>query len=160
MREHVRLEPLIHGASHELGRRAGTENILLDVGLGAACATSQSWLGMESVRQLRDLFWNLLQDTFGDQIALNGHPTERLPNTLNVSFMGRAGSEILARIENVAASTGSACHSGSVELSPVLKAMKIPPQIGMGAIRFSLGRTTTRQEIEQTVNWLREALRP
>jgi cysteine desulfurase len=151
VREHVRLEPLIHGASHELGRRAGTENILLDVGLGAACATSQSWLGMESVRQLRDLFWNLLHDTFGDQIALNGHPTERLPNTLNVSFIGRAGSEILARVENVAASTGSACHSGSIELSPVLKAMKIPPQIGMGAIRFSLGRTTTREEIESTV---------
>ena len=160
VREQVRLEPLIHGASHEFGRRAGTENILLGVGLGAACAISQSRLGMESVQQLRDLFWNMLQDSFGDRIALNGHPTERLPNTLNVGFIGRAGSEILARMENVAASTGSACHSGSVELSPVLKAMKIPPQIGMGAIRFSLGRTTTRQEIEQTVDWLREALRP
>ena len=158
VREHVRLEPLIHGASHELGRRAGTESVLLDVGLGAACATSQSWLAMESVRQLRDLFWNLLQDTFGDQIALNGHPTERLPNTLNVSFIGRAGSEILARVENVAASTGSACHSGSLELSPVLKAMKIPPQIGMGAIRFSLGRTTTREEIESTVALLTKAV--
>jgi len=158
VREHVRLEPLIHGASHELGRRAGTENILLDVGLGAACATSQSWLGMESVRQLRDLFWNLLHDTFGNQIALNGHPTERLPNTLNVSFIGRSGSEILARVENVAASTGSACHSGSIELSPVLKAMKIPPQLGMGAIRFSLGRTTTREEIEFTVALLTKAV--
>src|SRR5713226_7622729 len=151
VREHVRLEPLIHGASHELGRRAGTENILLDVGLGAACVTAQSWLGMESVRQLRDLFWTMLQDAFGARIALNGHPTERLPNTLNASFIGRAGSEILGHIENVAASTGSACHSGSIELSPVLKAMKIPPQIGMGAIRFSLGRTTTREEIESTV---------
>ena len=158
MREHVRLEPLIHGASHELGRRAGTENILLDVGLGAACATSQRWLGMEFVRQLRDLFWNLLQDAFGNQIALNGHPLERLPNTLNVSFIGRVGSEILARVENIAASTGSACHSGSVELSPVLKAMKIPPQIGMGAIRFSLGRPTTREEIESTVALLTKAV--
>src|SRR6266481_9565561 len=109
---------------------------------------------MKSARQQRDLFWNLLQDTFGDQIALNGHPTERLPNTLNVSFIGRAGSEILARVENVAASTGSACHSGSVELSPVLKAMKIPPEVGMGAIRFSLGRSTTRGEIEQVVSRL------
>ena len=158
VREQVRLEPLIHGASHELGRRAGTENILLDVGLGAACAASQEWLGMESIRQLRDLFWNLLQDAFGDQIALNGHPTERLPNTLNVSFIGRTGSEILARVENVAASTGSACHSGSVELSPVLKAMKIPLHIGMGAIRFSLGRTTTREEIESTVALLTKAV--
>jgi cysteine desulfurase len=64
VRDDVRLEPLIHGASHELGRRAGTENILLDVGLGAACVTAQSWLGMEFVRQLRDLFWNMLQDAF------------------------------------------------------------------------------------------------
>ena len=158
VRENVRLEPLIHGAGHESGRRAGTENILLDVGLGAACATAQSWLGMESVRQLRDLFWNMLQDAFGSRIALNGHPTERLPNTLSVSFIGRAGSEILDRIENVAASTGSACHSGSVELSPVLKAMKIPADIGMGAIRFSLGRTTTREEIESTVALLKEAV--
>jgi cysteine desulfurase len=156
--EHVRLEPLLHGGGHELGRRAGTENILLGVGLGAACAISQSWLGMESVLQLRDLFWNMLQDSFGDRIALNGHPTERLPNTLNVSFIGRAGSEILARMENVAASTGSACHSGSVELSPVLKAMKVPPQIGMGAIRFSLGRTTTREEIESTAALLTKAV--
>jgi cysteine desulfurase len=158
VREQVRLEPLIHGAGHELGRRAGTENILLGVGLGAACTISQSWLGMESVQQLRDLFWDMLQDSFGDQIALNGHPTERLPNTLNVSFIGRAGSEILARMENVAASTGSACHSGSVELSPVLKAMKVPSQIGIGAIRFSLGRTTTREEIESTVALLTKAV--
>jgi cysteine desulfurase len=158
VREHVRLEPLIHGAGHELGRRAGTENILLDVGLGAACATAQSWLGMKSVRQLRDLFWHMLQEAFGSRIALNGHPTEGLPNTLNVSFIGRAGSEILDRIENVAASTGSACHSGSVELSPVLKAMKIPPRIGMGAIRFSLGRTTKREEIEATVALLIKAV--
>jgi cysteine desulfurase len=158
VREQVRLEPLIHGAGHELGRRAGTENILLGVGLGAACTISQSWLGMESVQQLRDLFWDMLQDSFDDQIALNGHPTERLPNTLNVSFIGRAGSEILARMENVAASTGSACHSGSVELSPVLKAMKVPSQIGIGAIRFSLGRTTTREEIESTVALLTKAV--
>jgi cysteine desulfurase len=158
VREHVQLEPLVHGAGHELGRRAGTENILLDVGLGAACATARPWLGMEIVRQLRDLFWNMLQDAFRARIALNGHPTERLPNTLNVSFIGTAGSEILGRMENVAASIGSACHSGSVELSPVLKAMKIPLQIGMGAIRFSLGRTTTREEIESTVALLTKAV--
>lgn len=85
----------VHGAGHGLGRRAGTENILLDGGLGAACATAQSWLGVEAVRQLRDLFWSMLQDAFGGRIALNGHPTERLPNTLNVSFFGRAGSEVL-----------------------------------------------------------------
>jgi cysteine desulfurase len=152
IRKGVRLEPLIHGAGHESGRRAGTENILLDVGLGAACALAESWTGMEPVRQLRDLFWNLLRERFGADVVLNGHPDERLPNTLNVSFVNKVGSEILARMESVAASTGSACHSGSVELSPVLKAMNIAPAIGMGAIRFSLGRTTTREEIEAVVS--------
>jgi len=158
IREGVRLEPLIHGAGHEFARRAGTENILLDVGLGAACVLAEAWVGMESVRQLRDLFWNLLQERFGNRVVLNGHPHERLPNTLNVSFVGKVGSEILARMEGVAASTGSACHSDSVELSPVLKAMNIPPEIGMGAIRFSLGRTTTREEIEATVSLLSDAV--
>jgi len=81
-----------------------------------------------------------------------------LPNTLNLCFVGRIGSEILARLESVAASTGSACHSGTVELSPVLKAMKIPPEIGVGAIRFSLGRTTKLEEIEDTVSQLTKAV--
>jgi cysteine desulfurase len=154
IRKGVRLEPLIHGAGHESGRRAGTENILLDVALGAACELAQSWLGADSIRQLRDLFWELLQARFGEGVVLNGHPTERLPNTLNVSFVGKIGSRILSGLEDVAASTGSACHSGSVDLSPVLKAMRVPPEIGMGAIRFSLGRTTTREEIENVVSRL------
>ena len=87
-------------------------------------------------------------------MVLNGHPTERLPNTLNVSFVAQVGAEILGRLPGVAASTGSACHSGSVELSPVLRAMEVAPEIGMGAIRFSLGRTTTRGEIEAVVDSL------
>jgi len=151
VRKGVCLEPLIHGAAHESDRRAGTENILLDVALGAACKLAQSWVGVESIRQLRDLFWELLQTRFGEQVVLNGHPTERLPNTLNVNFVGKIGSTVLSGMKDVAASTGSACHSGSVELSPVLKAMQVPAEIGMGAIRFSLGRTTTREEIEQVV---------
>src|SRR5215469_2050677 len=151
VREGVSLEPLIHGASHESGRRAGTENVLLDVALGAACDLACRWKGMDSVRELRDLFWGLLQNKFGGRVALNGHPTERLANTLNVSFVAQVGAEILGRLPGVAASTGSACHAGSVELSPVLRAMGVAPEIGMGAIRFSLGRTTTRGEIETVV---------
>ncbi len=154
VRKGVCLEPLIHGAGHESGRRAGTENILLDVALGAGCELAHSWLGVESIRQLRDLLWELLQTRFGERVVLNGHPTERLPNTLNVSFVGKIGSTILSGLKDVAASTGSACHSGSVELSPVLKAMHVLPEIGMGAIRFSLGRTTTHEEIEQVVSCL------
>lgn len=154
VRRGVCLEPLIHGAGHELGRRAGTESVLLCVGLGTACELAQSWVGVESIRQLRDLFWERLQARFGKGVVLSGHPTERLPNTLNVSFVGKIGSTLLKRLDGVAASTGSACHSGSVELSPVLKAMKVPPEIGMGAIRFSLGRTTSREEIEEVVSRL------
>jgi cysteine desulfurase len=151
IRDGVSLEPLIHGASHESGRRAGTENVLFDVALGAACDLARTWSGMDSVRRLRDLFWDLLQNKFGDRVVLNGHPIERLPNTLNVSFVAQVGAEILGRLPRVAASTGSACHAGSVELSPVLRAMGVPLEIGMGAIRFSLGRTTTREEIEAVV---------
>jgi cysteine desulfurase len=150
IRDGISLEPLIHGASHESGRRAGTENVLLDVALGAACDLAGR-KGMDAVRELRDLFWYLLQDKFGDRVVLNGHPIERLPNTLNVSFVAQVGGEILGRLSGVAASTGSACHAGSVELSPVLRAMGIVPEIGMGAIRFSLGRTTTQEEIEAVV---------
>jgi cysteine desulfurase len=150
IRDGVSLEPLIHGASHESGRRAGTENVLLDVALGAACDLARR-KGIDAVRELRDLFWCLLQDKFGDRVVLNGHPIKRLPNTLNVSFVARVAAEILGRLPGVAASTGSACHAGSVDLSPVLRAMGIAPEIGMGAIRFSLGRTTTREEIEAVV---------
>jgi cysteine desulfurase len=79
IREGVSIEPLIHGAAHEGGRRAGTENVLLDVALGAACDLATSWVGVESLRILRDLFWDLLQKKFGDRVVLNGHPAERLP---------------------------------------------------------------------------------
>ena len=78
----------------------------------------------------------------------------RLPNTLNVGFRGKDGSEILHKLDGVAASTGSACHSSSITLSPVLAAMGVPPEVGMGAIRFSLGRGTSREEIEGVVEQL------
>jgi cysteine desulfurase len=157
IREGVVIEPLVHGAGHESGRRAGTENVLLDAALGAACEAAGSWIGMPQVRGLRDLFWSMLEDAFGPGVVLNGHPVERLPNTLNVSFRGKLGGDILDRMPEVAASTGSACHAGTVQLSPVLDAMGVPPETGLGAIRFSLGRSTTREEIEVTVRLLRTA---
>ncbi len=159
IREGVRVESLIHGASHEGGRRAGTENVLLDVALGTACELAR-FREMGPTQKLRDLFWDLLQAEFGERIVLNGHPNERLPNTLNVSFTGRVGSDVLQQLDGVAASTGSACHSRSVELSPVLKAMAIAPEIGMGAIRFSLGLATTRGDIQEVVDRLKRILLP
>jgi len=159
VRRGVRLEPLIHGAGHEGGRRAGTESALLTAGLGEACrAAGSDPAAMETVRALRDRFWRQLRDRFGAGVVLNGHPDRRLPNTLNVSFVGRVGAEILDRLDGVAASTGSACHAGRVELSPVLAAMGVTPEVGMGAIRFSLGRTTTDGEIEAVVERIDAAL--
>jgi len=156
IREGTPIEPLIHGAGHEAGRRAGTESVLLIVGFGKACEIAWKHLKDDKIRDLRDRFWALLQQNFGIGVVLNGHPLHRLPNTLNISFVGKSGGEILSRLNGVAASTGAACHSGSEELSPVLKAMGIAPEIGMGAIRFSLGRTTTIQELDRVVHLLRE----
>ncbi len=151
IRRGIEIEPLIHGAGHEGGRRAGTESASLAAALGKACALAQDWTGMPVVQRLRDLLWDRLQAVFGDRVVLNGHPKHRLPNTLNVSFCGHVGAEILAWMPDVAASTGSACHSGQITLSPVLEAMGIAPEVGMGAIRFSLGRSTTQDEVEDVV---------
>jgi cysteine desulfurase len=154
VRSGIELEPLIHGADHELGRRAGTESALLVVGLGTACAVATDLVPMERIRALRDRFWHALQDRFGDRVVLNGHETHRLPNTLNVSFVGKIGADMLGELRGVAASTGSACHSGRIELSPVLAAMRVPERVGMGAVRFSLGRATTSDEIDDVVTRL------
>jgi cysteine desulfurase len=156
IREGTRITSLVHGAGHESGRRAGTESALLAVGLGAACEGARELAGMEQVRNLRDRFWEGLKQIFGDKVTLNGHLSERLPNTMNVNFVGRVGAEVLASLPGVAASTGSACHAGSVSLSPVLAAMGVPPEEGMGAVRFSLGRTTTWEELEKILDLLRK----
>jgi cysteine desulfurase len=128
------------------------------VGLGKACEIAQHHIKTEKIRKLRDRFWEKLQETFGNEVVLNGHPTDRLPNTLNVSFVGKVGSEILSQMGGVAASTGAACHSGSVELSPVLKAMGISPEVGMGAIRFSLGRPTNSEELAIVMRHLKRSV--
>jgi cysteine desulfurase len=148
VRRGVELEPLIHGAGHESGRRAGTESALLATGLGTPCMLATDLAPMKHVEALRDHLWKVLQERFNQCVALNGHPTHRLPNTLNASFVGRIGADILGQLRDVAASTGSACHSGQIELSPVLAAMRVPERVGMGAIRFSLGRHTTGDEID------------
>ena len=158
VRRGVALEPLLHGAGHERGRRAGTENVLLATGLGAACQAAGPWLGMAATRALRDALEAGLLEATGGRLTVNGAGAERLPNTASVNFLGLAGADLLARLPDVAASTGSACHAGSVTLSPVLAAMGVPPEEGRGAVRFSLGRTTTAEEIEHVVGLVRLAL--
>jgi cysteine desulfurase len=161
IRKGVKLEPLIHGAGHEQGRRAGTENVPYVVGLGKACELARQSLPDATGRlnRLRDRLWERLREGFGDQVTLNGHPEQRLPNTLNVNFLGEYGDDLLERMPEVAASRGSACHAGSVTLSPVLKAMGVSPREGRGAVRFSVGRFTTEEEIDRAAAALRRTAR-
>jgi cysteine desulfurase len=156
VRRGVRLEPLIHGAGHEGGRRAGTENVPYLVGLGEACAVARRGLAEATarLRQLRDRLWERLRAGLGERVVLNGHPERRLPNTLNANFVGHVGAELLEKVPEVAASTGSACHEGQVTQSPVLCAMGVPPEIGRGALRLTVGRFTT----EEQVDWAAEVL--
>jgi cysteine desulfurase len=158
IRNGVRLEPLMHGAGHESGRRAGTENVLEIVGLGAAAELACARTDQSAIVRLRDHFWNRLREEFGNRVVLNGHPQQRLPNTLSISFVGQSGQAILSRISSLAASTGSACHAGSYDLSPVLVAMGLPEQVAIGTIRFSLGRNSTQHEVETVVAQLKKAI--
>jgi len=158
LRKGLDLEPLVHGGSQESGRRAGTENVIMIAGLGKAAELAAAYLQESGHEELRDLFWQKLSDAFGDRVLLNGHPTQRLSGTLNVSFPGHVGGEILARLDGVCASTGAACHAGDAKPSAVLLAMGHDHQRAVGTIRFSLGRPTTRGEIDSVVEMLKEIL--
>ncbi|HKL60019.1 MAG TPA: cysteine desulfurase family protein [Sphaerochaeta sp.] len=151
MREGLHIEPLIHGADHEKGRRAGTENILLEVGLGKTCDIALAELQNSTVKHLTEYFYTSLEELFGETVHLNGHPEKKLPNTLNISFLGYDGHTILEALCDVAASTGSACHAGTTTISPVLAAMGVSDKVGRGAVRFSLGRYTTKEEIDRVL---------
>lgn len=149
VRQGVNLLSTTHGAGHERGLRPGTENVAGTVALGKACLLALEGMNarVESLTALRDeLFTQLQQQVPG--VLLNGHPQKRLPNTLNVSFPGVIAANKLAEIPQIAASTGSACHQGEETMSPVLSAMKQPLSRGLGAVRLSLGRETTREEIK------------
>lgn len=159
IRKGVKLEPFIHGAGHEHGRRAGTENVPYIVGLGKACEIAQTNVATRKLQALRDRLADRLHQALGDRVVLNGHPEHRLPNTLNVNFLGHVGAELLAKVPGIAASTGSACHEGSVTQSPVLCAMGVPPEIGKGAVRLSVGRFTTEDEIDRAAEILIQAVR-
>jgi cysteine desulfurase len=156
VRRGVKPEPLIHGAGHESGRRAGTENVPCIVGLGEAFAVAARSLpeARNQLRRLRDRLWTRLQEGLGDKVVLNGHPDKRLPSTLNVNFAGQVGADLLQSVPEIAASTGSACHEGTVCLSPVLQAMGVPASLGRGAVRLSVGRFTTEEEIDRAATAL------
>jgi cysteine desulfurase len=153
-------EKFCFGADQEMGRRAGTENVLEIVGLGKACDIAQRDLekNMARMKYLRDrLHEGLLGRLF--DIRLNGHLQLRLPNTLNISFKDLEANRILEEIGlEVAASAGAACHSDSLEISHVLIAMGIPIEWAKGTIRFSVGRMTTEAEIDKAIRVVADAV--
>lgn len=154
VRRGVKLQPQLFGGSHERGFRAGTENAAGIVGLGEACelAGAESGQHNRQIRLLRDSLWEGLQKKL-DGVHLNGHPENRLVNTLNVSFEGVEGEALLLNLDlkGIACSSGSACASGSLEPSHVLTAMGVPPELAQASVRFSLGRDNTAEQIERAV---------
>lgn len=152
IRHGIHPEKLILGADHERNLRAGTENVLGIVGLGKACEIAFRDLekNMTHMMTMRDRLYNGLRRELGE-IKLNGHPELRLPNTLSISFANIEANTLLSEIEGVAASAGAACHSDSVDVSPVLTAMGVPMEYAMGTIRFSTGRMTTEEEIDRAI---------
>jgi len=153
IRRGVKMEPLLHGAGHQGGRRAGTEPVALIVALGAAAELARKTLDGNAVgmRAMRDRLHDGLKKGLGDKAVLLGHPEERLPNTLAIGFRGCVGGEILSRCPDLCASTGAACHSGERQRSGVLAAMDVPEEIAFGAVRFSVGRPTTQAEIDAAI---------
>ena len=160
VRSGVRLEKLIHGANHEMGWRAGTENVIEVVGLGEACELINRNLPRyhQHMRTMRDRLESGLGERFS-AVKINGHPEKRLPNTTSASFKGTEADSVLSRLGYVAASAGAACHSDHVELSSVLEAMHVPLEYAMGTIRFSVGRFTTEEEIDHALEDIVQAVR-
>jgi cysteine desulfurase len=161
VRPGTQLDSLVHGAGHEGGLRAGTENVPYIVALGRAAALAAERLAAgEPTRTeaLRDRLDQALQASVPG-LTLNGHQVRRLPNTLNVSFPGLDGEELLARTPRVAASTGSACHAGRTEPSGVLMAMGIERARALGAVRLSLGHPTTESEVDAASAAIAESVR-
>jgi cysteine desulfurase len=160
VRSGVTLEPLVYGGGQENGLRAGTENVALAVGLGAAARLAAQQLGERPrIQKLRDALHDGLAEALPGRVLLNGPAGLRLPNTVNLSITGTMGSEVLRNAPDLAASTGSACHSGDPEPSPVLSAMGINRSRALAAIRLSLGRWTTPEDVDAAVDQLATAAR-
>jgi cysteine desulfurase len=156
VRDGVALQPVIFGGGQEHGLRAGTENVALIVALGVAATIAAERLDAEQqrLRRLRDQLEQRLTERLPGTVRRNGHPTERLPNTLNVSLDGVSGEQVLAATPQVAASTGAACHAADPEPSSVLLAMGLTRRRALGALRLTLGRWSTQAEVDTAAGLL------
>lgn len=145
----VRLSPIMHGGGHERGMRSGTLNVPGIVGFGKAAEIAQNLLQEEPARiaKMRDWLWKGIQEQL-DEVYLNGHPTQRLPNNLNVSFAYVEGESLMMGMKELAVSSGSACTSSSLEPSYVLKSIGVGEDLAHTSIRFGLGRFTTEEELQ------------
>ncbi len=145
------MQPTTYGGGQEHGLHAGTENVALIAALGAASRIAADSLpeSASQLTELRDRLHQRLTELLPDRVSLNGHPDHRLPGTLNVSISNTRGPEVLAATPEIAAATGSACHEGIDEPSPVLSAMGQPPERALAALRFTLGRWTTASEVDE-----------
>jgi cysteine desulfurase len=162
VRKGVRFMPWLHGGQQEREKRAGTENAAGIIGFGKAAELLPTWREAEAVRlvALRDRFIASVRDRLPDA-RLNGHPTERLPNNANLAFPGADGETLLLALDlhGVAASSGSACASGSIEPSHVLLALGLPLSLARAAVRFSLGRGTTEEDLTYAADVLGAVVR-
>jgi cysteine desulfurase len=149
----VRLEPQIDGGGHEHGLRSGTLPTPLIVGFGRACDIARHEMADEAARllRLRERLYQGLTRALSD-LGLNGHPTQRLPGNLNLSFAGVKGEALLVELKDVAVSTGSACTTANLAPSHVLKAIGLPDDLADASLRFGLGRFTTAEEIDWVID--------
>jgi len=153
----IRLEPLFDGGGHERRLRSGTLPVPLIVGFGAACRLASECLDAEAARltSLRERLWDGLSKNL-DGLTLNGHPRERLPGNLNVSFDGVDGEALMTSLTEIAVSSGSACTSADPEPSHVLRAMGVSESLSKASLRFGLGRFTTADEIDFAIRYVVE----
>lgn len=160
IRPDLELEPLMHGANQEGGRRPGTENVLEISGIGMACQLAAQGLekNMNHLLELRDALDAKLREQVQD-VLLNGHPKRRLPNTLSLAFRDVDANRLLEEIgDQVAASTGAACHSDVVSISAVLAAMRVPEEWALGTLRLSVGKMTTMAEIDRAAEAIAQGI--
>ena len=156
VREGVFLEPSNHGAGHEQGMRAGTENVPYIVGLGQACATAMEGMDdfYDRMLTLRDHLQNLLVEGSKNETVVHGNEVDRLPNTISISFPDVDGAELLRRCPEICASTGAACHGSDVQLSSTLSAIGVQPELGRGTVRLSVGWYTDLDEVDRAASLL------
>jgi cysteine desulfurase len=155
----VRLDPILDGGGHERGMRSGTLAVPLIVGFGKACDIAQREMPEEAARllqlreRLREGIMSRLEETY-----INGHPTERLPGNINISFAYVEGEALMMGIKDVAVSSGSACTSASLEPSYVLRALGVGDELAHSSIRFGLGRFNTQEEVDFVIDQVVKAV--